>query len=260
MKYNEYLKVLDEALEKLPFKPGVVGEACRYHLSSGGKRIRPVLLLHFAKDTEKALPFALALELIHNYSLVHDDLPAMDDDDYRRGQETVHKKYGEAIGILAGDALLNTAFEILLEGIAKNPTRERIQAAREIGHCAGIYGMIYGQELDMDESPKVEEMIHYKTGKLFEAAMMAGGLLGKKENLEELLEFSRIFGLLFQITDDLQDLDEDIENNKVTFVTKNREKETRDFIQKLSKKAFLYCEKEKDDFLKELVEKTVNRA
>ena len=258
--YEDYQELIEKALKELSFQEGMVGEACQYHLESGGKRIRPVLLLYFSQNNEEALPFAVALELIHNYSLVHDDLPAMDDDDYRRGKETVHKKYGEAIAILAGDALLNKAYEILFEALEKKATSERIQASIEISRCAGVHGMIYGQELDMVESPNIKEMIHHKTGKLFEAAMMAGSYLAKREDLEEVLEFSKAYGYLFQLTDDLEDLEEDLENEKKTYITEYGEKSSREWIDELKKKAFKFCENEEDNFLKEIVDKTVNRA
>ena len=161
-------------------------EACRYSLMAGGKRIRPMLLLEFYRlcggKPEEALPFACGLEMIHTYSLVHDDLPCMDDDDYRRGRLSNHKVYGEAMATLAGDALLNRAFEIMLAQTAL-PANRALAAAACISRCSGVYGMIGGQVQDLALEGKtatleeLQEMVRLKTGALLRAACEGGALL-----------------------------------------------------------------------------------
>ncbi len=191
---------------------GELGEAVAYAVR-GGKRLRPIMLLTGASlvggDIDKAMPYAIAIELIHNYSLVHDDLPCMDNDDLRRGELTVHKKYGEWLALLVGDALLNSAFEILFQ----NAKDERaINASSILAKSSGINGMVYGQFLDLSHCNQLEKIFLYKTGKLFEGALLAGATLftDDKEILDTLVEFSHRFGLAFQIADDLDDFDQGI--------------------------------------------------
>ena len=162
----------------------VLPEAQRYSLMAGGKRIRPVLTLAFCElfggTAEDALPYACALEMIHTYSLIHDDLPCMDDDDYRRGRLSNHKVYGEAMATLAGDALLNRAFEIMVAQTAL-PANRALAAAACISRCSGIYGMIGGQVQDLALEGKtatleeLQEMVGLKTGALLRAACEGGG-------------------------------------------------------------------------------------
>ena len=217
----------------------------KYSLSVGGKRIRPVLTLEFCRlcsgDIEKALPFAAALEMVHTYSLIHDDLPCMDNDDYRRGRKTTHIVYGEAMGILAGDGLLNYAFETALKAFEMNTDSVRVAKALSIlAKKAGIYGMIGGQTADIEAENIGEEVtqehilfIHeHKTAALIQASMMIGAVLaGATEEQVEIVEKAAYdIGVAFQIQDDILDVTSTLEtlgkpvgsdekNNKTTYVT-----------------------------------------
>lgn len=205
--------------------PAVIHHAMHYAVFNGGKRLRPMLVLEGAalagKKTEIAMPTACGMELIHCYSLVHDDLPAMDDDDFRRGKPTCHKVFGEANAILTGDALLTVAFELIASN-AKAPGVRPEQVIRVIGEiaaAAGSRGMIGGQVMDLDAENKTIDLstlqtLHsLKTGALFTAALRAGAILGdmNEEKLEALTSYARHFGLAFQITDDLLDIKGDQE-------------------------------------------------
>ncbi len=216
-------EIIDQALDRflppLSAYPQVVHEAMRYSIFAGGKRLRGAFVLSAAgmlgTDENRVLPAAAALEMIHTYSLIHDDLPAMDDDDYRRSKPTCHRVFGEAVAILAGDALLTKAFETLCllyeEGFAANDV---LQVTREIAAAAGSNGMIGGQVVDLDSegieiTGDILEYIHsHKTGALFTAAVRSGALLAgaEDEELHVLSEYAAAFGLAFQITDDLLDL------------------------------------------------------
>ena len=207
----------------------------RYSLLAGGKRVRPALMLACADaiklDLSAVYPFAVALEFIHTYSLIHDDLPAMDNDDYRRGKLTNHKVYGEATAILAGDALLNRAYEILLN--AAN-TQNELAAARLIANYAGLNGMIGGQSLDvLDNKPFDEKTLNFihsnKTAKLIRAAVETPAKLAGVD-AEPFKKYGESVGLLFQITDDILDETSDLQTlgksvkkdfaeNKLTFVS-----------------------------------------
>lgn len=213
-------KVNDELKGYLP-RPGdysrQVLKAMEYSLLVGGKRIRPLLCLLACRAVggrvSTALPAACALEYIHTYSLIHDDLPALDDDDYRRGHLTCHKKFGEATAILAGDALLTEAFSLLSrkEVLKRIPAEARLQVIQEIAKAAGIQGMVAGQEADLAaEKKKVSlnrlQYIHqHKTGALITAASVSGGLLGggTPKEIRALRTFGEKIGLAFQIKDDL---------------------------------------------------------
>lgn len=251
MDLKQYLKdrcqLVDAALDKyLPKEselPAVLHKAMRYSIFAGGKRVRPILLLAACEavggDIEKAIPAACAMEMIHTYSLIHDDLPAMDNDDFRRGRPTSHKVFGEATAILAGDALLTEAFILL-----SNPeTAASVEPARlllvmnEIGRCAGSRGMIGGQVVDMDSEGKPEidfatvEYIHtHKTGALIKASIRAGALLGGADEAGEtaLVKYGEAVGLAFQIADDILDIEgtteeigkdagSDLERGKATY-------------------------------------------
>jgi geranylgeranyl diphosphate synthase, type II len=209
---------VDRALESLVAGDSRLFEAMRYAVLSGGKRFRPLLLLAsgeaFGGDRETLLPFACSIELIHSYSLVHDDLPCMDDDDFRRGKPSCHKAFGEDLALLAGDALLNMAFEVLSEardGAAGATRKERAVAA--IAHAAGARGMIGGQWLDISYVPaeateaSLETLIRMKTGALIGAAVKAGALLGGAEaaGLTAVDAYGRTMGLAFQLRDDILD-------------------------------------------------------
>ncbi|HAR36936.1 MAG TPA: hypothetical protein DCR87_08600 [Acidobacteria bacterium] len=196
--------------------------AMRYSVLGGGKRFRPLLLLasgqHFGAAEELLLPYACALELIHNYSLIHDDLPLMDNDDFRRGQPSCHKKFGEALALLAGDGLLTLAFEILAAAPAPGhccQLKDRITA--EIAMAAGARGMIAGQWLDISFNPDnrdlaaFEETALKKTAGLIRVAAVSGARLAAApaEAVAALDGYGRYLGLAFQLRDDLQDLDRD---------------------------------------------------
>ena len=195
----------------------------RYSVFAGGKRVRPILLLAAAGavggDGEAVLPAACAMEFVHTYSLIHDDLPAMDDDDYRRGQPTSHKVFGEAVAILAGDALLTCAFEVMAGPDLTNRFAPAVllEATHCLAHAAGFSGMVGGQVVDMAsegrEVPRdVLEYIHrHKTAALLGAAVTIGGLLGggSAPQLAALKRYGRATGLAFQIADDVLDVEGD---------------------------------------------------
>jgi geranylgeranyl diphosphate synthase type II len=227
--YNLYLGMVNGALQNaVPFGetiptgrediPRLLGEAMRYSLMAGGKRLRPVILLaaHALKveDVTPALPYAVALEMIHTYSLIHDDLPAMDDDDLRRGKPTCHKVYGEAMAILAGDGLFHMAFETMLNQAVKLGTPGAVAAAKDIARRAGVTGMIAGQALDVSmegHAPDIDlvSCIHLrKTADMFTGAMEAGLHLAgaNEEEIKAGAAFGEHLGLAFQIVDDLLDL------------------------------------------------------
>lgn len=229
MNIKEELKrraaLVDAALEAfLPpadTYPVIIHEAMRYSVFAGGKRLRPILVLAAAETVgghagvEAAMPAACALELIHTYSLVHDDLPAMDNDDFRRGRPTSHKVYGEAVAIMVGDALLTSAFELIARS-AEGVAAESVSLVTlEIARAAGSQGLIGGQVVDtLSENKKVDgpvlEYIHrHKTGALFRAAVRAGALLNgaSSKELQALTTYAEQMGLAFQIKDDLLDIE-----------------------------------------------------
>jgi geranylgeranyl diphosphate synthase, type II len=222
---TEKNKLVEDCLDRwLPSEdsvPAQLHQAMRYSLFAGGKRIRPVLTIAAAEavdgDINKVLPAAAALELIHTYSLIHDDLPAMDDDDYRRGRLSNHKVFGEATAILAGDALLTFAFELLVrESLIAGVEAEKINfALLELASAAGTFGMIGGQAMDLSaEGQKVNlnglETIHKcKTGALLRAAVRIGaGVSGANQaQLQGLTSYAESLGLAFQIKDDILDIE-----------------------------------------------------
>jgi geranylgeranyl diphosphate synthase type II len=201
-------------------RPPKVHEAMRHSVFAGGKRLRPLLALLACEavggDTEDAMPAAVALEMIHTYSLIHDDLPAMDDDDYRRGRPTCHRVYGEAIAILAGDALLTHAFLVLADPAAgRVPPIRRLQIMAEIAEAAGSRGMVGGQAMDiLSEGHEIDHptllYLHtHKTGALIRASVRAGGIAGGAdgEALQSLTRYGERIGLAFQIVDDILDIE-----------------------------------------------------
>jgi len=247
MDFKEELKqkaaLVDEALERfLPSAqtyPPLIHEAIRYSVLGGGKRLRPVLVMTSAEaaggDPALVLPAACALELIHSYSLVHDDLPAMDDDDLRRGRPTCHKVFGEAAAILAGDALLTLAFAALAESKGAPPGAV-VRVLAEVAFAAGTRGLIGGQVVDTlssDEAmhPQTLDYIHrHKTGALYRAAVRAGAILAGAgdRRLADLTEYAEHLGLAFQIKDDILDIEgneavlgkpvgSDVKNKKATY-------------------------------------------
>jgi geranylgeranyl diphosphate synthase type II len=196
--------------------PETIYEAMEYSLLAGGKRLRPILVVAGCElcggDVLKVKPLACAVEMIHTYSLIHDDLPAMDDDDFRRGKPTSHKVFGEAIAVLAGDGLLNSAFETLLD--VSPFDNAYLEAARVIVKAAGVTGMIGGQVLDIENEGKkasleeLKEMHIRKTGALITASVFAGALSGgcSGEEMSKVREFGENLGLAFQIRDDILDV------------------------------------------------------
>jgi geranylgeranyl diphosphate synthase type II len=220
---------VDEALGRyLPDAgdhPKEIHEAVRYSVFAGGKRLRPILVLAAAEaaggQVEHALPAAAAIELIHTYSLIHDDLPAMDDDDFRRGRPTCHKVYGEALAILAGDALLTQAF-ILLSGESPAPGiagPARLRVINEIAQAAGSRGMVGGQVVDILQEDREVDLatllyLHtHKTGSLIRVCLRVGGIISSagSEQMEALTRYGDRIGLAFQIVDDILDLEGSLE-------------------------------------------------
>jgi len=282
-KYDSYSNLVNAALEKyLPVREchqKTIYEAMRYSLMAGGKRLRPVLSLAVCDmlggDMEEILPYACALEMIHTYSLIHDDLPAMDNDDYRRGRLTNHKVYGEAMAILAGDALLNYAFELMLAAAGssgKNPAGS-IAAMRIIANSSGVSGMIGGQVIDMESEGKtigpdlLDAMHSCKTGAIIKAAVLApAALCGADDSLlKHLEEYSGSIGVAFQVKDDILDIEgnlgtlgkqcgSDEANDKSTFVTLYGMEKSKEMLDSLTKAALQSIEEfgDKAWFLREL--------
>jgi len=218
MNLNEnYIKLIDEKLRG--YTSGItqplLREAMEYSLFAGGKRIRPLLLIAAADGKiEEALPFACALECIHTYSLIHDDLPALDNDDLRRGVLTSHKKFGEATAILAGDGLLNLAAEIMSGHCSDFLERRNVSAMKEIMLAAGVNGMISGQMDDIfndfeQNEEAIISMYERKTGRLIIAAVVSGAILSARENVEEIRLAAKKLGEAFQIKDDILDVTSD---------------------------------------------------
>ncbi|HBG5343863.1 TPA: polyprenyl synthetase family protein [Clostridioides difficile] len=277
--------ILKEYMPKEEGYQKTVIEAMNYSLSAGGKRLRPLLTLEACKivggNEEDAIPFAVAIEMIHTYSLIHDDLPALDNDDLRRGRPTNHKVYGEAMAILAGDALLNYAFEVMLAGSVNKENPEKyLKAINEIAKGAGIYGMIGGQVVDVEsENKQIEkeklDYIHMnKTAAMMVGCMRAGATIGgaNSEQMEEITKYAKNIGLSFQIVDDILDIvgDEtklgkkvgsDIENHKSTYPSLLGLDKSKEIAHNLIDEAKKSIEKLSDDvdFLKGLAEYIINR-
>ncbi|MCK4245081.1 MAG: polyprenyl synthetase family protein [Candidatus Omnitrophica bacterium] len=242
MKINNYLKekklLIDQALDYyLPSskkRPKSLHQAMRYSIFSGGKRLRPLLVLIAteicAGKIKRAMPLACGLEMIHTYSLIHDDLPAMDNSDFRRGKKSCHKRFGEATAILAGDALLTLAFEILAR--TKNH-----QIITEVSQAIGSEGMVAGQIADLQyqgKSPNrkiVRYIREHKTGNLIAVSLKTGGILARanEKRIKHLTEFGKSFGITFQIYDDLKDRElkgeENIALTQIETLKKRMEKE-----------------------------------
>ena len=260
-----------------------LAESMKYSLMAGGKRLRPILLMAAADAAgghgDDYLASACALEMIHTYSLIHDDLPAMDNDDYRRGRLTNHKVYGAGIATLAGDALLTLAFEVLLRQKGVSP-ETLVRVVREISTAAGPEGMVGGQALDLESEGKhidrdtLRRMHMAKTGALFRAAVRSGAILAGADDakLAALTEYAEAFGLAFQITDDILDVtgDEaaigkpvgsDERNQKSTYVTLTSLDEAKRLAREAVDRAHqaLAPLGEKAAFLDELAEYLITR-
>ncbi len=255
---NRYIDIINEALlQYLPDSDDVVSQAMRYSVENGGKRIRPSLLLAFCDicsgDVKKALPFACALEMIHTYSLIHDDLPCMDDDDMRRGKPSCHVVFGYEYALLAGDALLTLAFETAMK--AELPAPLVIEATKELAKAAGWAGMVGGQVVDLQNEGKVVgiedvvRMYNLKTGELIRAACVIGCILaGASDKIPYAALFAHNIGLSFQIVDDILDLTGDAEtlgkpvgsdedNEKCTYVSLNGIEESKRVVEQLTLEA-----------------------
>ncbi len=237
----------------------LIYEAMNYSLFAGGKRIRPVIMLlvcdMLSGDENEVMPFACAMEMIHTYSLIHDDLPAMDNDDYRRGKLTNHKKYGEAIAILAGDALLNKAFETVTSAVYKDSSRA-IKAMSVLSKSSGTEGMIGGQTVDIEsEGKKIspDELLYLhslKTGAIIRSSGVIGAIMAGAgdDEIKAVDEYCKNFGIAFQIQDDLLDIlgneeilgkatGSDSANEKTTFVTLYGIEESKKAVDSYTEKA-----------------------
>lgn len=283
---------INNVLEKfLPAEEGqqrIIFEAMNYSVRAGGKRLRPILMEEtyhiFGGSSAVIEPFMAAIEMIHTYSLVHDDLPAMDNDEYRRGKKTTHAVYGEAMGILAGDALLNLAYETAAKAFDMEVADARVaRAFTVLAKKAGVYGMVGGQVVDVeseksDDCPITREKLDFiyrlKTGALIESSMMIGAILAgaSSDEVSRVEQIAAKLGLAFQIQDDVLDVTSTLEvlgkpvgsdekNNKATYVTfEGLDKAVSD-VERISKEA----EEQLDDlgyddaFLKELFEYLIHR-
>lgn len=278
-----YLDEINSALkEYLPAADDVVSQAMRYSVENGGKRIRPALLLEFCRvcggDYKKAVPFACALEMIHTYSLIHDDLPCMDNDDFRRGKPSCHIAFGEEYALLAGDALLTLAFETAMKS---NLSAEiTVKAAKELAKAAGVMGMVGGQVLDLQNEGKkvgvsdLQKTDELKTGELIRAACVLGCVCAGADDkkIAAAKKYAHDIGIAFQIVDDILDVtsDEetlgkpigsDEENQKSTYVSLLGIEKSRKTAEELT----LNAQKALDAFdgdvtsLKDFAEKLKNR-
>lgn len=283
-KTGEIEEILKACLpEEQGFQKTVL-EAVNYSILAGGKRLRPMLMQEtyrmFGGDGEVVKPFMAAMEMIHTYSLVHDDLPAMDNDEYRRGKKTTHAVYGEAMGILAGDALLNLAFETASEAFTIEISPRTARALQILARKAGIYGMIGGQVVDVESEgqplsrEKLDFIYRLKTSALIEAAMMIGAVLAGATD-EEMAAIERVagdVGLAFQIQDDILDVTSTLEvlgkpihsddkNNKTTYVTLEGLEKARKDVAEISERAIRTLEslKYKNEFLEELIRMLITR-
>lgn len=283
---------INDVLEKfLPAEEGqqrIIFEAMNYSVRAGGKRLRPILMEEtyhmFGGSSAVIEPFMAAIEMIHTYSLVHDDLPAMDNDEYRRGKKTTHAVYGEAMGILAGDALLNLAYETAAKAFDMEVADARVaRAFTVLAKKAGVYGMVGGQVVDVeseksDDCPITREKLDFiyrlKTGALIESSMMIGAILAgaSSDEVSRVEQIAAKLGLAFQIQDDVLDVTSTLEvlgkpvgsdekNNTATYVTfEGLDKAVSD-VERISKEA----EEQLDDlgyddaFLKELFEYLIHR-
>ena len=283
---------INNVLEKfLPAEEGqqrIIFEAMNYSVRAGGKRLRPILMEEtyhmFGGSSAVIEPFMAAIEMIHTYSLVHDDLPAMDNDEYRRGKKTTHAVYGEAMGILAGDALLNLAYETAAKAFDMGVADTRVaRAFAVLAKKAGVYGMVGGQVVDVESEKsddcsitreKLDFIYRLKTGALIESSMMIGAILAgaSSDEVSRVEQIAAKLGLAFQIQDDVLDVTSTLEvlgkpvgsdekNNKATYVTfEGLDKAVSD-VERISKEA----EEQLDDlgyddaFLKELFEYLIHR-
>lgn len=272
---EKYLRK-DECPEKL------LNESMEYSLLAGGKRIRPVLIMStyelFKKDFSDALPFMVAMEMVHTFSLIHDDLPGIDNDDYRRGKLTNHKKFNEATAILAGDSLLNYAYNLIIGDIINSENKEKkLQALKELSN--GIDRMIAGEYVDTEFEGKeisnqyLEYMHENKTGALIKASVRIGAILADadKESIDKLTVYAEKIGLAFQIKDDIlseigdakelgKPVGNDRERGKCTYTTKYGLQQAQKMLEDITKEAVEIIDSfENGEFLKELALYIANR-
>jgi geranylgeranyl diphosphate synthase type II len=288
--FQEKQQCVEELLRK--YLPGeesyqkTIFQAMEYSLMAGGKRLRPILMQEafalFGGGDERILhPFMAAMEMIHTYSLVHDDLPAMDDDDYRRGKKTTHVVFGEDMGILAGDALLNYAYETASRSFSVEESLPVTTKAFQIlGQKAGIYGMVGGQVVDVEQTgkPLTQEVLSFiyqlKTGALLEASLMIGGTLAgaAQQEIDALEQIGSAVGMAFQIQDDILDctsttqelgkpVHSDEKNEKTTYVSLYGLEKSREAVEQYSQKAIGLLEsmENTNPFLSELVKQLISR-
>lgn len=288
MDIREEIRIHTEEVEQMVMKylpkeenyQKTIMEAMNYSMLAGGKRLRPMLMLEtyrlFGGKSKVIEPFMAAMEMIHTYSLVHDDLPAMDNDEYRRGKKTTHAVYGEAMGILAGDALLNFAFETALKAFDMEPMNANIgRALQVLAGKAGIYGMIGGQVVDVEAEgtkdmtkEKLDFIYRLKTGALMEASMVIGAILaGASKEEQQIVEtVAGEIGLAFQIQDDILDvtsteevlgkpIGSDEKNQKFTYVTFEGLEKAREDVAKITEQAVAHMDSlsGKNEFLNELL-------
>ncbi len=276
---NYYLSLVEDflnsSIKRTSFDEEIVADAMRYSLQNGGKRIRPMLVLEFCRvcggDVKKALPFAAAIEMIHTYSLIHDDLPCMDDDDMRRGQPSCHKKFGEEFALLAGDGLLTLAFEVLAESDFSDS--QKLRAVKALALHAGYQGMIGGQTVDLMSEGKaisldrLKTMDNLKTGKLINCAAFLGCIAADAD--DEIIvaaeKYTNAVGLAFQIVDDILDvtstaeklgkpIGSDNEKEKSTYVSILGIEKSKQYADELTNEAInsLYCFGDNAELLKKL--------
>lgn len=291
-KLQERVAEVEMVIRKfLPMEEGyqkTVMEAMNYSVLAGGKRLRPMLMEEtyrlFGGKSDVVEPFMAAIEMIHTYSLVHDDLPAMDNDEYRRGRKTTHVVYGEGMAILAGDGLLNFAYETALKAFEAEPSNTAIPKALQVlAKKAGIFGMIGGQTADieaetMDQSKVSNDLLLFihenKTAALIQSSMMIGAILAgaSQKEVEAVEKIAYNIGIAFQIQDDILDITSSLEvlgkltgsdekNNKVTYVTLNGMEKSKEDVEKLSKEALNLMDsfESKNEFLNQLIEHLITR-
>lgn len=277
-KFNNYLSSLLEYDDSPQHK---VIDSMKYSLFSGGKRIRPMLALltysEFSSEEDsfdKILPFAAAIEMIHTYSLIHDDLPAMDNDDFRREKPTNHKVYTEGIATLAGDGLLNMSMEILLRHIEnledKDDLKRAIRAMKYIYNATGVNGMIGGQTIDIDfkvadyNEDICENMYKLKTGALIKTSVVVGGIIAgvEADNITKLSKFGENIGLAYQYEDDLLDEDKDPDSGEINMLLFKEKEELKNEIVALTNSSYEALEglELRDNLLKSFVAKLINRS
>ncbi len=283
-KTQEIEELLGRFLPKEEGFQKIVLEAMNYSVTAGGKRLRPMLMQEtyrmFGGEGKVIEPFMAAIEMIHTYSLVHDDLPAMDNDEYRRGKKTTHAVYGEAFGILAGDALLNFAFETAAGAFDLELSERTARAMQILAGKAGIYGMIGGQVVDVESEgqavskDKLDFIYRLKTSALIESSMVIGAVLAgaSREEIDKIRKVAEDVGVAFQIQDDILDvtstlevlgkpINSDDKNHKTTYVTLEGLEKAREDVEQISRRALetLDSLEHQNPFLNDLITMLMTR-